>query len=429
MLNRIIKRQQEERDGLLIQQYINRIDDRQKSDYLATSLIKLITGPRRAGKSVLALQLLKGCNFAYLNFDDDLLLKHFEEDAVIQVIHEVYAGFTYLLLDEIQNLPVWELWVNKLYRRGFNLVITGSNARLLSHELATSLTGRYIPIAVFPFGFSEFIKFHGLPQPDNQEILAPGRLGGLLAFLSQYLTNGGFPETVLNPAILKNYLSSLFDSVLLKDIVKRFRIRQSQQLFDLSSYLLSNYTNPYSASQLKADLSFNSVATVQKFIGYLEEPYLFFNLSRYAKKIRTQQKSPSKIYIVDNGLIQARSFELSPNYGRLLENLVFIELLRRNLRPGLELFYYRTRNNKEIDFLVRKGHIVDRLIQVCYDLTSSKTLKRETDALTEAARELECAKLILINWNKEEIIDKDGIRIQLLPAYRWLLYLNSEIAE
>lgn len=428
MLNRIIKQQQEERDTLLSQQYINRIDDRQKADYLATNLIKLITGPRRAGKSVLALQLLTGLNFAYLNFDDDLLLKHFEEDVVFQTIHEVYPGFGYLLLDEIQNLPDWELWVNKLYRRGINLVITGSNARLLSHELATSLTGRYLPITVLPFGFSEFIEFHRQPLPDTREILTPARLGGLLGLLALYLTNGGFPETVLNPAILKNYLSSLFDSVLLKDIVKRFRIRQSQQLFDLSNYLLSNYTNPYSANQLKAELNFNSVATVQKFIGYLEEPYLFFNLTRYNNKIRAQQKSPSKIYIVDNGLIKTRSFELTPNYGRLLENLVFIELLRRNFRPGLELFYYRSRNNKEIDFLVRKGHTVAQLIQVCYDITQTKTLNRETAALSEAARELACADLLLINWDKEEIIEKDGVRIQLLPAYHWLLDLNCEIA-
>jgi len=420
MIKRIIKQQQEEREGLMKQQYIKRIDDGLISDYLTTNLIKLITGPRRSGKSVLALQLLKGCNFAYLNFDDDLLLKHFDEDAVVQVLNEVYSGYNYLLLDEIQNLTDWELWVNKLYRRGINLVITGSNAKLLSHEMATSLTGRYIPISVFPFGFSEVMKFYNLSVSDNQEF-TPLQMGNMLGLLAKYLTNGGLPETVLNPAILKNYLSSLFDSVLLKDILKRFRIRQPQQLFDLANYLLTNYTNPYSANQLKTELNFNSVATIQKFIRYLEEPYLFFNLSRYTTKIKNSQKAPVKIYIVDNGFIKARSFELSPNYGRLLENLVFIELLRRNYRPGLELFYYRSRNNKETDFLCRKGHTVDQLIQVCYDITNSRTLKRETDALAEASEELECANLLLINWDREEIIEKNGIRIQLLPAYRWLL--------
>jgi predicted AAA+ superfamily ATPase len=234
------------------------------------------------------------------------------------------------------------------------------------------------------------------------------------------LLNGGFPETVLNPEILKNYLTSLFDSILLKDILKRFRIRQTQQLYDLSNYLLSNYTNPYTSNQLKTDLNFNSVTTVQKFLGYLEEPYLFLNLTRYAAKIKIQQKSPRKTYVIDNGFIKARSFELSPNYGRLLENLVFVELLRRNYQPELSLFYYRTRNDKEVDFLLRNGHTIEQLIQVCYDITNSKTLKRETDALAEASSELNCTHLLLITWDKEEINEKNGLKIQLIPAYKWL---------
>ncbi|MBC8491538.1 MAG: ATP-binding protein [Candidatus Marinimicrobia bacterium] len=159
-------------------------------------------------------------------------------------------------------------------------------------------------------------------------------------------------------------------------------------MIDLSNYLLANYTNLYSCNQLKKDLNFNSVATVQKFIGYLEEPYLFLSLTRFTAKIKSQNKSPVKTYIIDNGFIKARSFELSPNTGRLLENAVFVELLRRNYRPELDLFYYRTRNDKEVDFILRKGHTVEQLIQVCLNLVNSKTLKRETEALTEAAAEL-----------------------------------------
>ena len=226
---------------------------------------------------------------------------------------------------------------------------------------------------------------------------------------------------VLNPAILKNYLSSLFDSILLKDILKRFRIRQTLQLYDLSNYLLANYTNLYSCNQLKKDLNFNSVATVQKFVGYLEEPYLFLNLTRYAAKIRTQQKSPLKTYIIDNGFIKARSFELSPNTGRLLENAVFVELLRRNYRPELDLFYYRTRNDKEVDFILRKGHKVVQLIQVCYSMANSKTLKRETDALTETASELDCNDLLLITWDREETIKQNEREIKVVPAWQWML--------
>lgn len=421
MIKNIINQQKAERDILLGQDYINRVSDIVIQDYRNSHLIKLITGPRRAGKSVLALQMLKGQNFAYLNFDDDLLLKNFDEDAVMQSLNEIYNGYNFLLLDEIQNLYEWELWVNKLFRRGANLIITGSNAKLLSRELATSLTGRYIQIAVFPFGFSEVLQFNKILFPTAQNEATPQQTGEILSCLNNYLQQGGFPETVLNPAILKNYLSTLFDSILLKDILKRFQIRQTQQIYDLAYYFLSNYTNPYTANQLKEHLNFGSVATVLKFIGYLEEPYLFLNLPRYDAKIKAQKKSQKKSYVIDNGFVKARSFELSANFGRLLENLVFVELLRRNYEPGLTLFYYRTRKNKEVDFLCRIGHSVERLIQVCYDVTNNKTFRRETDALIEASTELNCSNLLLITWDSEKIIDSNGFSIQLVPAYKWLL--------
>jgi predicted AAA+ superfamily ATPase len=424
MIRNILYQQLEERNLLLKQAYIVRIDDTVKSEYLSTTLIKLITGPRRAGKSVMALQLLENQNFAYLNFDDDLLLKDFNEDAIIQGLNEVFPGYNYLLLDEIQNLPDWELWVSKLYRRGVNLVITGSNSKLLSHEMASTLTGRYIQVTVLPFSFTETIRFNKQIHP--LEINAtPTETGKMLGLLQTYLFNGGFPETVLNPGILRNYLSSLFDSILLKDILKRFMIRQTHQFYDLSNYLLSNYTNLFTYNQIKETLDFNSVATVQKFIGYLQEPYLFQHLTRYDTKIKNHQKASQKIYIIDNGFVQARSFELSPNYGRLLENLVFVDLLRRNYKPELDLFYYRTRNDREIDFLLRKGHKIERLIQVCYDISSPKTLKRELDALIEAATELKCENLELITWDKEEQIEINKFTVYLTPAYKWL-NLNSK---
>ena len=172
-------------------------------------------------------------------------------------------------------------------------------------------------------------------------------------------------------------------------------------------------------------MNFSSVSTVQKFVGYLSEPYLFLNLTRYSTKIKLQQKSPKKSYVIDNGFIQARSFELSPNNGRLLENLVFIELLRRSYKPELDLFYYKTRNDREIDFVCRKGHRVEQLIQVSYDITNPRTLKRELDALIEAADELNCENLLLITWDKEEVIKKNELEIKLLPASKWLCAISE----
>ena len=418
MIKNIILQQQEEKHFLMNQPYIERIDDAEKSKLLKTKLIKVITGPRRAGKSVMALQLLRKTNFAYLNFDDDLLLKHFTENTVLQALHQIYPGFDYLLLDEIQNLNDWELWVNKLYRRGVNLVITGSNSRLLSHELASGLTGRFVQLPVLPFGFAEIIRVNEmLPAVRPQATLSES--GKLMVMLENYLFNGGFPEVIMNQDILKNYLSSLFDSILLKDILKRFRIRQTQQLYDLSHYMLSNYTNCFTYSQVRESLGFNSVATVQKFTGYLEEPYLFQHLTRYNTKVRHQQKAARKIYIIDNGFIKARSFELSPNYGRLLENLVFIELLRRNYLPELTLFYYRTRNDREVDFVLRNGNKIEQLIQVCYSMDQPKTIKRELNALVEASQELKCSKLLVITWDRQDVIEQKNLSVDLVPAYRW----------
>jgi hypothetical protein len=419
MVKKIIYQQFEERNDLLNREYIERVDISDSSGYLSTGLIKLITGPRRAGKSVLSLLLLKNKNFAYLNFDDDMLLKHFDEDAVIQSLNEVYPDYKYLLLDEIQNLQNWELWVNKMHRRGVNIIITGSNAKLLSYEMATSLTGRFIQIELYPFSFAEVLRFHNVTF-QAKSLITPRETGNILNLLSNYLMNGGFPEILLNPASARNYLSALFDSVLLKDIVKRFRIRKSQQLYDLSNYLLANYTNPFSFNELKIALNFNSVPTIQKFTGYLSETYLFISLTKYSVKIKTHQKSPRKFYIIDNGFIKSRSFEISPSYGRLLENVVFTELLRRHFRPELDLFFYRTRNDREIDFLCRNGHITEQLIQVCYDISNLKTLNREITALAEASDELSCHSLLLITWDREDEIEKKGCIIKLIPAWKWL---------
>jgi len=419
MIRNIILQQKEERDTLLNQQYIPRLNSALVSEYLNTTLIKLISGPRRAGKSVMALQILQQQQFAYLNFDDDLLLKQFDEDLIIQGLIDVYKHFDYLLLDEIQNLPNWELWVGKLYRRGTNLIITGSNSRMLSNEMATVLTGRYLQITVLPFSFKEVLEYNHI-NVDSVDLKTPASRGVLFGYLEQYLFNGGFPEIVKNQGIVRNYLTTLFDSILLKDIIKRFRVRQTQEFYDLSNFMLSNYTNPFTYSQIREVLGFNSVNTIRKFIGYLEEPWLFKCITRYSNKISNHSKTAQKTYIIDNGFIKARSFELSPNYGRLLENLVFVELIRRGYNPGQGLFYYRTRNKKEVDFIIRHGHVIEQLIQVCYNPSSQKVLKRETSALFEASEEVNCSNLLLLSWDTEDTVVFDQLRVSILPVWKWL---------
>ncbi len=408
-MKNIILNQRAERDELLARPYQERNTIYEPEQLLANPLIKLITGPRRVGKSVFSLLLLRDTNFAYLNFDDNLLLEKWDEELVMKVLDEVYPGYEYLLLDEIQNLDNWDLWVNKLYRRGKNLVITGSNAKMLSSEMATVLTGRYLQIEMLPFSLNETLRWKKV-TPGREEENA-----SLTVAKDDYMRNGGYPETILSRNITKSYLSTLFDSILLRDVARRHRVRNTSDLYSLATYLLSNFCNPISANELAEELGLSSVSTTKKFFGYLAEPYLFFYLPRFNNKLKLMKKAPNKVYVVDNGFVQSVAFNLSENLGRLLENQVFVELLRKGYEPGKTLFYYRTRNDKEIDFVTRKGSKVERLIQVCYDLSSEKTRKRELDALVEAAGELHPDCLIVLTNSDEALIEWKGYKIHLIP--------------
>ncbi len=408
-----ILNQRAERDELMSRPYQQRHTKYDAEELLQNPLIKLITGPRRVGKSVFALLMLQGKNFAYLNFDDSQLLEKWDEDLVMSALDDVYPGYDFMLLDEVQNLPDWDLWISKLYRRGKNLIITGSNAKMLSREMATVLTGRYLQIEMLPFSLEETMSWKNV-NPLLEEHSAQA-----IMLTDDYMRNGGYPETIPTRSITKSYLSTLFDSILLKDVAKRHKVRNTTDLYDLATYLLSNFCNPISANDLAVELGLSSVTTTKKYCDYLNEPYLFFYLPRFNNKLKLMNKAPKKVYIVDNGFVQSTAFNLSENLGRLLENQVFVELMRRGHIPGQTLFYYRTRNDKEIDFVTRKGTKVERLIQVCYDMTSEKTRKRELDALVEAAEELHCDKLLVITNDQQEDIEWKSKTISMIPSYKY----------
>ena len=414
-MRKIIQDQRNERDRLLEKEYIPRDNQQEAALFLDSSLIKLITGPRRAGKSVLTLLLLKDKNFAYLNFDDEQLLDSFDEDIVTQMLYEVYPGFQFLLLDEIQNLEHWDLWVSKLYRRGHNIIITGSNARLLSSEMATVLTGRYLEVEVLPFSLMEFFRF-------NHQMLdagLPEERAILLSCVEDYMRYGGYPEIVNKRDVADSYLHTLFDSIIFKDIAKRNKIRSTSELYQLASYLITMFCCPFTYSSLKDDLNFSSTATLQKFCGYLQQTYLFFYLPRFNNKLKLMQKAAQKVYVVDNGFLASSAFQTSENRGRLLENLVFVELLRRKNKVGENLFYYRSRNDRETDFVVRDRFRIIQLIQVCYDISDRKTEKREVSSIIECAQELKCTNLLIISWDQEKVINDNGIEINVIPYYKW----------
>ncbi len=407
--------QRQERDYLASKNYLKRHVEINIDDYLKSNLIKVIIGPRRAGKSVFGLQMMKGRNYAYLNFDDNQLLKVFDESQIMQVLQEVYPNFEYLMLDEIQNLDGWERWVETLYRRGVNMIITGSNAKLLSSELSSMLSGRYLQIEILPFSLTENLKFLGI----NTTMDTPQERGVYMHEVDEYMHNGGYPEIISTRQLTETYLRGVYDTVLLKDIIQRYKIHKTDDLYNLAEWLVSNYTGLFTISSLAEELGMTSKTTVSKYCNYLQQSYMFFFLPRFNNKLQLMKKAPQKVYMVDNGFVKAKAFGVSPDLGKLLENMVFDELLHRGYAPGLTLFYYRSRNDKEVDFVLRQGNKVEQIIQVSYDLSSPKTYKRERSALIEATAELRCRNMCVITWDTEDKMDIEETKVPVVPFDKW----------
>jgi predicted AAA+ superfamily ATPase len=422
MLKDTISKQKQDKDRLLLLPYVERIKEKDARKWMSSDLIKVILGPRRAGKSVFALMLLKDYSFAYFNFDDESLSgkETIDLDELMTELKLEYGETKYILFDEIQNLSNWELFVNRLHRAGYNLVLTGSNASLLSKELATHLTGRHIPIEILPFSFTEILKakqyeiaVHKLSLPDEK--------AKLLGYLNQYMSNGGYPEVITKGVDPRGYLDVLFDAVLFKDVIRRHKVRFSEQINSLGSYLINNVSCQYGAKKLANVLGFKSQVTLENYLGYLTEAYLIISLERHSSKAAMRLRASKKTYVVDNGFVTAKAVQHSPDAGKLMENLVFMELVKKGNRPNRELFYYKTRNDREIDFVIKKGYKAIELIQVAYESTNKDVEEREMRALMEAGKELDVAKLTVLTWNEKRTVEKDGMIIHFKPLWEWLL--------
>jgi predicted AAA+ superfamily ATPase len=404
-----------DRDALISGTYIPREGLQIARKNMENDLIQVITGPRRAGKSVFALQLLQGIDFGYLNFDDERLIRTTDYDDLIKALNQVYGKTRWLFFDEIQNLKDWELLVNRLQRRGYRILITGSNAHLLSRELAPHLTGRYLAYQIFPFSFSEFLKTRGMII--NNDPLLKDNQGLLLNRLQEYLTLGGYPEIVVNGIDPRQYLPLLLENILFKDIVRRYNLRFSNKLYDLARYLIPNPGGEFTYTRLKHILTFRSVYTLENYLNYLMEAFLVFKTERFSHKTKERIKSPKKVYGYDTGLINSLKGQASPDRGRMLENAAAIELLRRQA----EFFHYKAVGGQEVDLVVRKESRLFQLIQVCYSLEDPLTRKRELRALIKAGRELDCHDLMVLSWDQESEETMDGKRVLIRPLWKWLI--------
>jgi len=423
MLKNVILRQKREKESFVISKYVERNQSSYARRWIDSQLIKVVIGPRRAGKSVFSFMLLDGRQFMYLNLDDEFLGANagtITTDEIIKELHSAYGNVKTVLFDEIQNLPNWELFVNRLHREGYNLILTGSNARLLSKELSTALTGRHIPIEIYPFDFKEFLDARRF-KFDLQYIEVSSVRGELLRLMEEFMLSGGFPEVVVNNLDSRDYLRVLYDSLLFKDVVKRHKVKQSSQIENVGTYLINNFASFYSLRKLQNALDLKSVTTVEKYTKYLEEAYLVFSLLRYSPESVKRIKSPKKVYVIDNGFISAKAIQHSPDRGRMMENLLFVELIKHGFQPNSEIFYYKTRNDREIDFVLKKGTEIVELIQVCYESSSSEVEKREVKALTEAGEELKTDNLTLLTWDEKRVIKQNGFTINIIPLIEWLM--------
>lgn len=422
-LRQIIEDQKEELfESMKGKKLITREFQPEFKSFDSSKLVKVVTGVRRAGKSFFLYQFLKDRTFAYLNFDDDRL-GNIKPDDILNVFYDKYGEkFNTIFFDEIQNLPRWELFINRLKRTGFNVFITGSNAKLLSTELASHLTGRHLAMEIYPFSFREYLAARSLNINDKT---SKGK--NLIKHeLERFIQEGAFPEVVVEQENYKLYLKALYRQILESDILTRRKISYKKAFKEVAASLVSNSGNLVTYNKIKKQFHFKSEHTVKNYISHLHEAYLIIPISKFAFKPVEIEKSPKKIYTIDTGLINVISMKFSSNVGRLYETITAIELKRKqSLDESIEIYYYKNSLNYEVDFVLKKGLKVKQLIQVCYNLENAATKDREIRALLYASQDLRCNESLIITGDYEgtEEVEwfKMKAKIRFLPLWKWLL--------
>ena len=394
----------------------NRLDLVQRDapqNILLSPKIVVITGIRRCGKSTLLKELSSRCkDYGYVNFEDERFIDFTSADfnALLESFLDINPNTKTLFFDEIQNIKGWELFVRRLFTEGYKIFITGSNARLLSSEIATSLTGRNLKVELYPFSFKEYLYYAGFQL---KGIYTTNEKVKLSHHLENYLSHGGFPEVVKS----KDYaeLNEIYQDIVIKDLLVRLKIRNTKDFRELALYLLSNVTNKIIYNNLKNLLCFSNTSKVKNYVDFLSEAYLFFTIVKYDPSLKKQIVSNRKVYAIDTGMINAVAFQFSRNKGKLMENAVFIELKRR----GKNIYYFEGKN--ECDFLIKEGIKITRVIQVAENLAAPETKKREIDGLLEAMNQFKVKEGMIITSDIEKALSFGGKRVKVVPLWKWLL--------
>ncbi|MCK4947798.1 MAG: ATP-binding protein [Candidatus Aureabacteria bacterium] len=416
----------DQRIGLSRPIYTSRLEYLFSSNQVIT-----ITGPRRAGKSFVMRQMIKklinnGQNpkdIMHVNLEDP----RFTESGVLflEKIFQAYREYIspqntpILFLDEIQEIEGFEKWIRMMHELSkAKIIISGSNASLLSRELGTLLTGRHIDMEVFPLSFGEFLSFNNIAFTNKLDLI--GREWEIKGALRKYIEYGSFPEVTLSEQ-KKEILLSYFEDAITKDLLRRYKIKKAQDMRSIAKYYLSNIAALSTFKSIERALDM-SITSVKSYTGYLEQAYLVFPLKRFSFKVREQEKSPRKIYAIDTGLCNAVGFRFSENDGRLAENVVFMALKRQqNLNPNMELFYWKDVHHREVDFVVKEGLEIKSLIQVCWNMHNEKTRNREMRSLAKAMKELNVTKTMIITDETEGEEKLHDNKVKLIPLWKWLL--------
>ena len=425
MLQRYVNILSDQREELTNRHWKNIVTrEEEKEINLNSPLAQVVIGVRRSGKSTLCSKVMleSGLPFGYINFDDDRLGKLTVDafDTLLRALYQLNGDFNHLFLDEVQNIEGWELFVNRMLRQGMHMLITGSNANLLSGELATHLTGRYHQIELMPFSFQEYCSCKDV----NTSSYTTKAIALRDKALNDYLFAGGFPELLLlSEAEQGDYVRSLVQTIVEKDIAKRYKLRYAQTLMDVANQVLDEFSQEHSFATVQKKHNLKSPNTAKKYLQYLQNAYLVLALPRFSLK-SSERRSVHKYYAIDPAMIAKRDDALmTESLGLRLENMVAVELKRRAAIDE-QIYYFRKVREYEVDFVRVKGTQVQELIQVTYDFTQPRTklYNREVGNLVKASNVLHCDNLTLVvMYGEPGDIVEGGKTIHCVLAAQWLL--------
>ena len=389
---------------------------------LMSTQAQVVIGLRRCGKSTLCYQALhnKGLKFAYADFDDERLVKLQSDQLndVLEVLYKIYGDFNYLFLDEIQNIDGWHLFVNRLLRKKIHIIISGSNAKLLSGELATHLSGRNKEIDLFPFSFKEFCEIKGVDTISKTTKAEAFRR----ASFDEYMCQGGFPE-LLSIEDNSSYVKDLIDNILKRDIEQRYKISYKAAFENMAHHLLNNAPTIVVSKSLANTFHFKSDHTAKNYVDYMKQAFLLTGVRKYSQKSRIRLLQ-EKVYAADVAMMNNRENAFArENLGHRLETMVLNHLVRKCKLDKLDV-YYLNEGSGECDFVVCQGNTVIQAIQVSYDISVQKTKNRELSGLLLAARQTGCDNLLLLTDHESDVINYFNHRIKIQPVYEWCLELG-----